>query len=230
MGEIMKYVLITGGAIGLGKELVKVFAHNNYNVIIGYNNSEKEADELCSSLNSKYSTSIIKYKIDITNEENVKDIFNMYDIDILINNAALSMDNYIEDKTIDEFMNVLKVNIGGTFLMCKYAKNASTIINIASTDGINTYSPISLDYSCSKAAIINLSKNLSIHYKDKKVLCICPNWINTESVLKMNPLYLNSELKRIGQKELLDKKYVADRIFDIFKSDIESGSVIVINE
>ena len=99
---------------------------------------------------------------------------------------------------------------------------------VSSKDGIDTYSPISLDYSSSKAGIINLSCNLSLYYKDKKIICICPGWINTESVMNMNPLYLSNEMKRIGQNELLDKDYVAKKIFDIATGDVESGSVIEI--
>ena len=117
-------------------------------------------------------------------------LFNDYDIEILINNAAKSLDNYIEDKSYNEFMNVVSVNLGGTYLMCKCAKSAKYIINVSSRDGIDTYNPISLDYSSSKAGIINLSMNLSLYYKDKKIYCVCPNWINTESVLNMNPEYL----------------------------------------
>ena len=46
----------------------------------------------------------------------------------------------------------------------------------------------------------------------------------------MNPNYLKSEMERIGQKKLLDKTYVANRIYDIINSDIISGSVVEIDE
>ena len=226
----MGYVLVTGGAVGLGREIVKVFASNKYNVIIGYLNSEDSAKQLCEEVNSKYNVKCAFYKLDITNEEDVKNIFSNYDIDILINNASLSNDNYIEEKTFDEFMNVVNVNLGGTYLMCKYAKSTKIIVNISSKDGIDTYNPISLDYSSSKAGIINLSKNLSLYYKDKKIICICPGWIDTDSVCEMNPLYLKDELERVGQKELLNKTYVAKKIFDYTLSEIVSGSVVVIDE
>ena len=224
----MKYVLITGGSQGLGKSLVDVFASNQYNVIIGYLSNKDKALKLCEEINSKYNVNCIAKKIDITCKDDVKNMFNDFDIDISINNASLSMDNYIEDKSFDEFMKVVEVNLGGTYMMCKYAKDVKTIINISSKDGIDTYNPISLDYSSSKAGIINLSRNLSLYYKDKKIICVCPGWINTESVMNMNPNYLDNEMKRIGQNELLDKDYVAKKIFDIATCDVESGSVIEI--
>ena len=224
----MKYVLITGGSQGLGASIVNAFAANKYNIIIGYLSNKDKALELCNDVNGKYNVNCVAKRIDITCKKDVKNMFNEFDIDILINNASLSMDNYIEDKSFDEFMKVVKVNLGGTYMMCKYANRVKNIVNISSKDGINTYSPISLDYSSSKAGIINLSRNLSLYYKDKKIICVCPGWINTESVMNMNPNYLSNEMKRIGQNELLDKDYVAKKIFALATGNVESGSVIEI--
>lgn len=223
-------VLVTGGAQGLGASIVSEFARYGYDVIIGYLTNKAKADKLCSKVNEKYNVNCIVKCIDVTCEENVKNLFERYDIDIVINNASYSCDNYIEDKNYDEFMKVVSVNLGGTYLVCKYAKNAKYIINISSKDGIDTYNPISLDYSSSKAGIINLTKNLSLYYKDKKIFCICPGWINTDSVSAMNPNYLNEEMKRIGQSDLLDKEYVANRIYNIINGNLESGSVVIIDE
>ena len=223
-------VLITGGAQGLGSSIACIFARNNNDIVLTYLTNEEKALKLGKEIKDKYNVKCIVKKLDITCENDVKKIFNEHSIDIVINNASFSNDNYIENKSFDEFMDVVKVNLGGTYLVCKYAKGAKYIINISSTDGINTYSPISLDYSASKAGIINLSKNLSLYYRDKKIYCVCPNWINTESVLSMNQEYLESELKRIGQNELLDKDYVAKEIYKLIDSDKISGSVVIIDE
>lgn len=226
----MNYALVTGGAQGLGKEIVIELASKGYDVIIGYNTNEKKAIELREYIIDTYKVNCIVKKIDVTCEEEVKKLFNDYNIDVLINNASLSNDNYLEDKSFDEFMEVVKVNLGGTYLMCKYAKYSKIIINVSSKDGIDTFNPISLDYCSSKAGIINLSKNLSLYHKDKKVYCVCPGWINTENVLSMNQLYLTDEMNRIGQRKLLDKNYVAKKIVNLINSKIDSGSVVIIDE
>jgi len=223
-------VLITGASQGLGASIAKTFANNNYDIIIGYNNNFDKALELQKNIILNSNIKCFIEQIDITNEESVKKIFKKYKVDILINNASLSSDNYIEDKSYEEFMKVVSVNLGGTYLMCKYAKDAKYIINISSRDGIDTYSPISLDYSSSKAGIINFSKNLSLYYKNKKIYCVCPGWINTESVLNMNPNYLKDEMKRIKQNKLLDKDNVARKIYNLINSGLESGSVVIIDE
>lgn len=226
----MKYVFISGASSDLGGAVAKVFASNNYNLILGYNTREDNVVKLRDDIKSIYGIDSIIYKLDITNEIEVEKLFSNYDIEILINNAAKSLDNYIEDKSYDEFMGVVSINLGGTYLMCKYAKSAKYIINISSRDGIDTYNPISLDYSSSKAGIINLSRNLSLYYLDKKIYCVCPGWIDTESVKEMNPNYLKEEMERIGQTKLVDKEYVANSIYNLVNSEVESGSVIIIDE
>lgn len=226
----MKYVFISGASSDLGGAVAKVFASNNYNLILGYNTREDNVIKLRDEIKSIYGIDSIIYKLDITNEIEVEKLFSNYDIEILINNAAKSLDNYIEDKSYDEFMGVVSINLGGTYLMCKYAKSAKYIINISSRDGIDTYNPISLDYSSSKAGIINLSRNLSLYYLDKKIYCVCPGWIDTESVKEMNPNYLKEEMERIGQTKLVDKEYVANSIYNLVNSEVESGSVIIIDE
>lgn len=226
----MKYVFISGASSDLGGAIAKVFASNNYNLILGYYTREDNVIKLRDEIKSIYGIDSIIYKLDITNEIEVEKLFSNYDIEILINNAAKSLDNYIEDKSYDEFMGVVSINLGGTYLMCKYAKSAKYIINISSRDGIDTYNPISLDYSSSKAGIINLSRNLSLYYLDKKIYCVCPGWIDTESVKEMNPNYLKEEMERIGQAKLVDKEYVANSIYNLVNSEVESGSVIIIDE
>lgn len=219
----MKTVLITGGAQGLGASLAREFIKNNYKVIIGYNTSFDSALKLKDEIN------VDVIKLDITNEEDIKNVFYNYKIDLLINNASISMDNEIEYKSKEEFMKVLEVNLVGTFMMCKYAvsNGIKEIINISSTDSVDTYSTLNIDYSSSKAGLNIVTKTFALNYYDLRVIGILPNWIDTESVLSMNPDYLKSELKRINQSELLKKEEVAKRIYEIYNDkSIKSGELV----
>lgn len=225
----MKTVLITGSATGLGASLIKEFARNNYNVIICYNTSKEEASNLKKEITN---VNVDIVKCDISNESDIINLFNNYEFDILINNAALSLDNYYLDKTKEEFMKVLEVNLVGTFLMCKEAlkRNVKEIINISSTDSVDTYSDLNIDYSSSKAGINIITKTLGKFNKNVRIIGILPNWINTESIIEMNPEYLKCELERINQEKLLDKNEVAKEIYKIYEDKtIESGSLIRID-
>ena len=208
----MKTVLITGGSQGLGESIAREFLKNNFNVLVAYNTGYERALKLEKELNVEI------VKLDITNEEDVKNVFSNYKIDVLINNASVSMDCEIEYKTKEEFMRVLEVNLVGTFMMCKYGiiNGVKDIINISSTDSIDTYSTLNIDYSASKAGLNIVTKTLALNYSDIRIVGVLPNWINTESVLGMNKDYLISELNRIGQSELLKKEDVAQRIYEIY--------------
>lgn len=229
-----KVVLVTGGAKGIGSSIVESLANLGCYVIINYNTSKQEAIKLKQKLKDK----VMIIKADISNELEVKEMINKIvkefkKIDILINNAAYTCDNLIEEKTKKEFMRVLEVNVFGTFLVSKYASkymNKGIIINISSTDAVDTYNEYNIDYSASKAAVNSLTKSLALILKDIKVLSLMPLWVNTEIVREMNQEYLKSELKRTNQKKLLEPVQVANKVIELINSDITSGSIIRMEE
>ena len=231
--------VITGASIGIGHDLAIKLASMNYNLLLTYNSNYLLCKKLQDEIVSKYQVKCIIKKCDLRNEEDITKVINdcknnLGNIDILVNNASYSCDNLIDDKTKDEFMDVLNVNLVGTFLMCKYAKdymnNNSIIINMSSTDGIDTYSIYNIDYSVSKAGIIQLTKCLSLILDNIRVVSIAPNWVDTESTREMDSNYLESELKRIGQKKLITKEEVINKIIHIIvDKNIKSGSIIRID-
>lgn len=233
----MKVVLVTGCAIGIGREIALKFAKEGYNIIGTYNTSiDKINDlkEIIESIGGKFDP----YKIDLTNEEEINNLCKYIrekygGINVLVNNAAKSLDNDFNLKTKAEFIEVLEVNLIAPFLLTQGLSKIMTngvIINIASTDGINTYTKLNMDYSASKAGLINLTKSLSLELSDIKVYAICPNWVNTESIREMEPTYLANEMKRVGQEKLIEPSRVATKVYDLISSNKSSGSIIVMEE
>lgn len=181
--------LVTGSSRGLGKEIIKKFARERFEVIINYNKSEKDAYKLADEIGSKARV----IKCDISNEEEVRDMFDQIDhLDVLINNAAIADDKDPLEKSALEFNMVLHTNLTGTFLVTKYAiekMGNGSIVNISSTNGIDTYYPESIDYDASKAGIISLTHNFAKYLSDIRVNCICPDWIDTEMNKDMDEIY-----------------------------------------
>ena len=160
-------VLIVGGSTDIGINLAKFYHNLGNEVIITYNRHKCNIPDIeCLPMNVRKEEDIsdtIKYVIDKYGK-----------IDMLINMASVSYDNLFLDNTKEEFMKVLEVNLVGTFLTSKiYSKYISDgiIVNIASTDGIDTYSKYSMLYSASKAGIINMSRSMALGTMNK-VLCI----------------------------------------------------------
>ena len=146
---------------------------------------------------------------------------------------ALSIDNNFLDITSNNFRNILQVNLISPFLLIQKLYDImeeGVIINISSTDGINTYSKLNIDYSASKAGLINLTKSLALELENIRIYAICPNWVNTESIKEMNQDYLKDELNRIGQKKLIEPKCIAEKVIKLIESDLKSGSIIVMED
>lgn len=203
-------VLIIGGSSDIGISLAKKLRDNNHQVIITYNKNYIKLDN------------IISIKCDACLEDDIENVIKkaleLFGKDyILINLASVSMDNNFLDKTKEEFMRVLEINLVGMFLCnqiySKYNSNG-LIINMSSTDGIDTYSEYSLDYSISKAGIIHMSKIIGM-ISSNKIICICPNWIDSNSTNEIDKDYLDSELKRIGQSRLIRIDELIDSIYKI---------------
>ena len=175
-------------------------------------------------------------KLDLCQEESIIKLSNFVKkkykkLDILINNASLSMDNYYKDKTSEEFMIVLKTNVVGTFLMIKHFDDIMEngyIINMSSTDGIDTGNIYSVDYNASKAAINSITRTLSLD-NSNKIISICPNWVDTKSTQMIDKIYLQNEMNRIGQKKLIKPIRVCQVIDECINKDIPSGSIVRID-
>lgn len=234
MNSNKKVVLVTGSAKGIGKSLIEKFASMGYDVVINYNTSEKEAYELSKRIEKEYDIKSLVIKCDITNEKEVLNMKKIIEkefnsIDILINNAAYASDNYIKDKTKEEFMRVLEVNVCGTFLVTKYLSDIvkDVIVNVSSTDAINTYNRISMDYSASKAGVNSLTKTFSDEFKNLRVIGVMPRWTNTDSIKDANPEYIKEELKRTKQERLYEPEEVANNIIKVINNkNIKSGDIV----
>ena len=232
-----KTAIVTGCAYGIGREIVLELARDGYNIIGTYNASLSKINELKKRVES-IGVSFDFYKLDLTSEEEIiefcSDIKSNYNrIDILINNAAKSLDNEFMLKTKKEFMEVLEVNLVAPFLLIQQLNtlmNNGIIINISSTDGINTYTSLNVDYSSSKAGLINLTKSLALRLENIRIYAICPNWVNTESIREMNQEYLKEEMKRVGQSKLIEPSEVAYKVIELIESNEKSGSIIVMEE
>lgn len=202
-------VLVTGSSRGLGKAIVLEYAKNGYDVIINYNNSKDDALELKKYIESTYKVKAIVIKCDISKENEIdsmiEEIYKEFGyLDILVNNASIALDQDFELKTKEDFMKTLEVNLVGTYLLSKkiglkmLERKNGNIINISSTNGLETTYPESIDYDASKAGVISLNHNLANYFAPYiRVNTICPGWINTDMNKDLDQDFINKELDKI---------------------------------
>ena len=234
-----KVLFITGGAKGIGAEVVKLFAKCGYDILLHYNTSKEKAYTLKDKLENQFNTEVTLLEGDLTSSSAFAEIINVikekYEhIDVLINNASLSLDCDILEKTKEEFLKVLEVNTVVPVLLLKELYElleGGTVVNVSSTDSIDTGSIYNIDYCASKAGLNAATKLLSDRFSNICFYAVAPNWVKTEAVLEMEPEYLKSELKRIGQENLIEPIFVAEKIYNIVENkQMPSGSIVRIDE
>ena len=161
----MAVAIVTGASSGIGSQVALLLASHNIDVAVCYNKNKDGADRVVDEILSNYSVKCYSYQCDISSEEDVsKLIDNIYNdfgsIDILINNASIALDNFINDKSSLEFRRVVDVNF-------------------SSTNAIDSYYPESIDYDASKAGVISLTHNFALSLAPIRVNCVCPGWVDT---------------------------------------------------
>tara|TARA_Y200000002_G_scaffold284122_1_gene238125 strand:- start:262 stop:996 length:735 start_codon:yes stop_codon:yes gene_type:complete len=193
-----KKILITGATGGIGNDLVKKF-YDLGAKIIGTGTNEEKLNNLKKEFNN---IEVQKFKLE--EHDKIEEFINLIDkkldgIDILINNAGITLDNLSIRLSEENWKKVLDINLTSSFLMCKYVikkmlkKKYGKIINITSIVG-HTGNIGQSNYAASKAAIIAYSKSLALEYAKKNINinCVSPGFIKTEMTDK-----INEEFKKI---------------------------------
>jgi len=230
-------VLVTGSSRGIGASTIKEFASKGYDVVINYRVSANEAYQLQKEI-SKYNVKSLVVKCDISNENDVK---NMVDevmrsfgtIDILVNNAGVAKDTIFEDQSVEDFKRTLDVNVIGTFLVSKYFgkimydNKSGSIVNISSTNGIDTTYVESIDYDASKAGVISLTKNLAKAFAPYvRVNTICPGWVNTKMNENLDDDFKKREIDKILLGRFAEPEEIASVIYNVATAKYINDAVI----
>ena len=198
-----KNILITGATGGIGNELVKKFITLGANVFATGTKSEK-----LDMIKKKYPEARVK-KFDISEHARIEEfidnvVLELGGLDVLINNAGITMDNLSIRMKDEEWTKVINVNLNSTFLLSKHSirkmlKNKfGRIVNITSVVG-HTGNLGQSNYAASKAGIIGMSKSLAVEYAKKNITvnCVSPGFITSEMTMNIADkvkLYLTSRI------------------------------------
>ncbi len=203
-----KKVLITGASGGIGNSLVEKFYNLGAEIIATGTNEEKLLN-----LSKKFSN-IRTEKFKLDEHTKIEEFINNVDkklngLDVLVNNAGITLDNISIRLTEENWQRVLDINLTASFLMCKYAikkmlkKKYGKIINITSIVG-HTGNLGQANYAASKAGIIAFSKSLSLEYAKKNINinCVSPGFIKTEMTDKINEEFKKNLISKIPSGDL----------------------------
>ena len=180
-----KRVLITGGASGIGKATAERFLKEGSRVAL-----LDRDEEACRKVKEELTELEIVLEADVSDPEAVKKSFEALDqqfggLDVLINNAGISIRHEFLDVSFEDWKRVLETNLNGVFLMAQHAarrmakQGSGVILNTGSTNGLMGY-PFYADYNASKAGVIELTRSMALELAPAvRVNVVCPGYIIT---------------------------------------------------
>ncbi len=203
-----KKILITGATGGIGNSLVEKFYNFGANILATGTNEEK-----LNNLKKKFSNLQVE-AFKLQEHDKIENFIDSVDkklngLEILINNAGITLDNLSIRLSEENWKKVIDVNLNSCFLMCKFAikkmlkKKYGKIINITSIVG-HTGNLGQANYAASKAGIIAFSKSLAIEYAKKNINinCVSPGFIKTEMTDKINEDFKKILISKIPSGDL----------------------------
>lgn len=182
-----KTAFVTGGASGLGLDIVRRFVAEGASVVIA-DIDAAAGEALASELGQRF------VKLDVSNEDDwLAALGTCKRIDILVNNAGITTMGSIEDLTLAAFRHEFAVDVDGVFLGCKHVipkmkDHGGSVINMSSMCGVRAQADLA-GYNAAKAAVTHLTKSVALHYAAKGYGIRCnsvhPGAIHTSMIDKV---------------------------------------------
>ena len=211
-------VLVTGGSRGIGKACVELFLKAGANVAFTFNSAKEEADKIVSEY--KKLSKVKNYRVNLADPSEIGNqvgsILNDFgNIDALVNNAGIWKEAAIDKMTIEEWNEMISVNLTSTYYITKLLvpkmkeKHFGRIINISSTAG-QRGEAFHSHYAASKGGMISLTKSLAAELGEYNITvnCVAPGWVITDMTTGSlaetkiyNEVLGDIPLKKIAQPE-----------------------------
>lgn len=233
-----KVALITGASRGIGKACAQVLSERGFRVAIHYRSGEDSAKNLQSQLPESKA-----FKADVSNADECKELVKAVKsefgrIDVLVNNAGISIDQLITFAKPEDFDKILDVNLKSVFMMTKLVsrlmikQKEGRIINLSSVVGHTGNGGQSM-YAATKAGITAFTQSIATDLAQFGILanCVAPGFISTEMTDKLPEDVKAATLDRIPLKKLGLPEDIGKAVAFLASDDSKyiTGSTIHVN-
>ena len=235
----MKTIFVTGGAKRIGKAIIELFAKEHWKVIIHYNKSKSDAEDLASKINSNNDNSAFIVGGDLDNAEDVQSIISSVNsisetLDLLVNNASTFYPTPIEEISNDHWNRLIGSNLKGPLFLIqgfkeKLKNSKGSIINITDTNLTKGVANFSI-YSAAKAGLESITKGLAKELAPEiKVNAIAPGAMLEPPDITWTENQKNKVIESIPLKKMGAEQDIAEAVYFLARSNYITGQIIKID-
>ena len=235
----MKTIFVTGGAKRIGKAIIELFAKEQWKVIIHYNKSKSDAEDLATKINSNNDNSAFIVGGDLDNAEDVQSIISSVNsisetLDLLVNNASTFYPTPIEEISNDHWNKLIGSNLKGPLFLIqgfkeKLKNSKGSIINITDTNLTKGVANFSI-YSAAKAGLESITKGLAKELAPEiKVNAIAPGAMLEPPDITWTENQKNKVIESIPLKKMGAEKDIAEAVYFLACANYITGQVIKID-
>lgn len=237
-----KIAVVTGASRGIGRGIALALAREGATVIINYNGSEQKANEVV-KLIEENGGKAVAMQCDVSNFQQSGEFFaevikTYGGIDILVNNAGITKDNLLMKMSEEDFMDVIQINLAGTFNGIKHVtrammkKRCGRIINISSVSGV-IGNMGQANYSASKAGVIGLTKATARELSSRGITvnAVAPGFVETEMTEVLSDAVKETAVKSIPLGKFGQVEDIAETVVFLAsdKAKYITGQVICVD-
>ena len=234
MSELLSTALVTGASRGIGRAIASVLAQKGYQVYLTYVSKADEAASVVDGIREAGGRAQA-FQLDISQSEAIEEFFkqqikDQVRLDVLVNNAGITRDALLLRMKDDDFDNVIRTNLKGSFICLREAAKIMTkqrygrIVNIASVVG-QMGNAGQINYSAAKAGLIGMTKSAAkeLGARNITVNAVAPGFIETDMTAGLSQEIRESYTAAIPLKRLGTPDDVAQAV--AFLASPEAGYI-----
>ena len=237
-----RVAIVTGGTRGIGAAITQMLCENGASVAAGYSRGLESAQRFKERMTAQGAKmSIHQGRVDDTDDCNrvFKEVIDEFGrVDYLVNNAGITIDKTVRKMTVDDWRQVLNVNLSGAFQMTKAVlehmieRGSGRIVMISSVIG-ETGNVGQANYAASKAGLFGLVKSLALEMAQRGITVntVAPGFIGTEMVEAIPEAALAKVIEKIPQRRLGKPEEVARVVRFLLEDEASyiTGAVYSVN-
>jgi len=240
--ENVRLALVTGGGRGIGRVIAKELGKKGFDVAVNDKGNMTSAEELCGEL-SELGVSARAFEADVSRPDEVETLFksitdSMGPVQVLVNNAGITRDNLLMRMKVEEWNDVIAVNLNSAFYCTKEAIRGMVrakwgrIVFISSVVGLIGNAG-QANYCATKAGLIGLAKSVAREYASKGVTSniVAPGFIDTNMTSVLSESVRSAMLQQIPAGRIGRPEDVARAVcfFASDESDYLTGQILAVD-